>query len=116
MFTTVLGKPSYEETSATALIASGFLHGVRRGYLPKQPYRGAGEKALKAVAERIRKAEDGAVYLSDISAPTIPLQIFPYTCYRLTPKGKNWSYGVAAAVFAALEYDRLVQQEAVHSL
>lgn len=108
MFPTVLGKSSYEETSATALIASGFLHGVRCGYLPDTPYRQAGGKALNAVMEHISATPDGKVTLSGISAPTIPLQILPCTCYRLTPRGDNWAYGVAAAVFAALEHDKLV--------
>lgn len=106
-FPTVLGKRSYAEQSATALIAAGLLHGVRCSYLPQQPYRAAGEKAFQAVLRHLVTKPNGEVYLTDISAPTIPLQIFPCTCYRLTPKGKNWSYGVAAAVFAALEYDRL---------
>ena len=83
------------------------LHGVRCGYLPQRPYRAAGEKAFQAVLRHLVVKPDGEVYLSGISAPTIPLQVFPCTCYRLTPRGKNWSYGVAAAVFAALEYDRL---------
>lgn len=106
-FPTVLGRPTYPEQSATALIASGLLHGVRCGYLPPEPYRSAGKKAFGAVMRHLCKTPDGKILLTDISAPTIPLQIFPYTCYRLTPKGSNWPYGVAAAVFAALEYDRL---------
>lgn len=96
--------------SATALIAYGFLHGVRKGYLPEKPFRKAGEAAMQAVISHMGVSSEGISYLDGISAPTIPLQIFPLTCYRVTPRGKNWSYGVAAAVFAAIEYDRLRKQ------
>lgn len=105
-FNTVIGRHCYRELSATALIAAGLLHGSRCGWLQDQKYHWAGEKAFRAVAGSITRTPDGEWYLPEISAPTIPLPIFPYTCYKLTPKGRNWSYGVAAAVFAALEYER----------
>lgn len=106
-FTTVIGKRSYRELSATALIAAGLLHGARCGWLQGERYRTAGEKAFCAVANSIVQTKQDEWYLPEISAPTIPLHLFACTCYRLTPKGKNWSYGVAAAVFAALEYEKL---------
>lgn len=105
-FSTVLGSNLYRELSATALIAAGLLHGVRRGYL-KESFLQPGVTAFKAVAGGILETDDG-VFLKEISAPTIPLHIFPYLGYKYTQRKANYPYGVAAAVFAALEYDRLV--------
>ena len=44
--------------------------------------------------------------MTNISGPTIPLPIFPKLGYKLTPVGNNWSYGVAALIFAAIEYKK----------
>ncbi len=110
-FSTVLQSGLYRELSATALIAAGLLHGVRRGYLDEallQP----GLKAFHAVMDGIRETGEG-VFMREISAPTIPLHIFPYLGYKYTPLGSNYPYGVAAAVFAALEYDALVSAGAI---
>lgn len=108
-FETVFNKKgkTYRELSATALIADGWLHGVRKGYLG-QEYLKPAIKAFKAVVDSIYD-KDGGVYLPEISGPTIPLQLFPYLGYKLTPRGKNWSYGVAALVFAAVEYKKYFQ-------
>lgn len=106
-FSTLIGKKSYRELSATALIAAGLMHGVRSGWLVGEKYKSAGERAFHAVANSIVETQQNEWYLPEISAPTIPLQVFPEICYKLTPKGKNWSYGVAAAVFAALEYEKM---------
>lgn len=76
-FTTFLGKRSYAEQSATALIAAGPLHGVRRGYLPEEPYRAAGEKAFQAVLRHLGKTPEGQVYLDGISAPPSPCKSSP---------------------------------------
>jgi rhamnogalacturonyl hydrolase YesR len=106
-FSTVLGSKLYRELSATALIAAGLLHGVRQGYLDKcflQP----GVMAFRAVMSGILETEQG-VYLNEVSAPTIPLHVFPYLGYRYTFLKANYPYGVAAAVFSALEYDRLLK-------
>lgn len=43
--------------------------------------------------------------------PTIPLPLMPALGYRGVPKGKNWSYGVAALIFAAIEYKRCLGSE-----
>ncbi len=106
-FETVLNRPgkTYRESSATALIAGGWLHGVRSGYLDglfAEPAR----KALAAVISNL-EYRDGQVYLPEISGPTIPLPFFPYLGYRLIPRGRNYSYGVAALILAAIEYDKL---------
>ena len=38
MFRTLLMLPSYEETSGTALIAAGLIHGVNHGYLDQNTW------------------------------------------------------------------------------
>lgn len=95
----------YRELSATALIASGWLHAVRQGYLPER-FRAPGERALAAVSSTVR-VRDGRVELPEISGPTIPVPVFPRLGYLWTPTGPNHPYGVAAFVLAALNADRL---------
>jgi unsaturated rhamnogalacturonyl hydrolase len=106
-FDTVLEKPgrTYRELSATALIADGWLHTVRKGYLPER-YLQPALKAYKAVDDAIIFNEKG-VFMPEISGPTSPLPPFPYLVYKLTPKGKNLSYGVAAYLWASIEADRM---------
>ena len=102
-FNTLLcDKKSYRELSATALIAAGWMHSVRKGYLDKK-YLEPAKKAFIACVEAI-KEEDGGLYFNEISGPTIPLQLFPKLGYKLVPLGRNWSYGVAALIFAAIQY------------
>lgn len=108
-FNTIINKKSYRELSATALIAAGLLHGVRLGLLAPN-YLGPGLRALEAVSEAI-EVSPGGISLPEISAPTIPLQLFPTLCYKLTPRGRNLSYGLAAALFAAVEYKKLQDEE-----
>lgn len=110
-FNTIINKPSYREMSATALIACGFLHGVRLGVLDKTKYLSPGLRALTVVSDVIavddQNVRSPRIYLPEISAPTIPLPLFPTAGYKLTPRGRNQSYGLAAALFAALEYRKL---------
>ena len=103
-FNTLLVKKSYRELSATALISAGWLHGIRCGYLDKKFLEPA-IKAFEACVNAIEESEAG-VYMTEISGPTIPLPIFPGLGYKMVPLGKNWSYGVAALIFAAIEYKR----------
>ena len=44
--------------------------------------------------------------MPEISGPTIPMPLSPKLGYLAVPLGKNWSYGVAALIFAAIEYKR----------
>ena len=104
-FSTLLTQKSYTEASATLLIAAGFLHGVHQGYLDKS-YLEPGRRAFLNAVGTIKTNRKGRLVLPDISAPTIPLPIFPKLGYTLTPKGSNWSYGLAALIFAAIQYDR----------
>ena len=106
-FTTLLGLKSYRELSATALISAGWLHGIRCGYLDKKFLEPA-KKAFEACVSAIEENDTG-VYMPEISGPTIPLPIFPKLGYKLVPLGKNWSYGVAALIFAAIEYKKCLE-------
>lgn len=105
-FSTLLGRlGAYKESSATALIAEGWMHAVRKGYLPKEYL----EPAMKAYewADSCVTEEDGKVLMTKISGPTIPLHVFPWFGYALVPKKANWSYGMAGYVWASIEYDRI---------
>lgn len=109
-FESLLNKPgkSLKESSATALIASGWLHGVRCGYLPNT-YLEPAMKALKAVVADL-KYEEGLLCMDHISGPTIAMQLIPELGYKLQytfQKSKDWSYGLAAIFFAGIEYKKL---------
>ena len=105
-FNTLLTHRSYRELSATALISAGWLHGVRCGYLDEKFLEPA-VKALTAVIDAIEINGSG-VFMTEISGPTIPMPLLPKLGYTLIPKGKNWSYGIAALIFAAIEYKKLL--------
>ena len=106
-FSTLLTHKSYRELSATALISAGWLHGIRCGYLDEKFL----EPALKAFYTVLdaMKEEDGGVYMTEISGPTIPLPVFPKLGYKLVPRKSNWSYGIAALIFAAVEYKKIFE-------
>ena len=103
-FNTLLTHKSYKELSATALIAAGWLHGIRCGYLDEKFLEPA-IKAFYACVDNF-KEEDDKVLMTNISGPTIPIPFIPKLGYKLTPVGDNWSYGVAALIFAAIEYKK----------
>ena len=109
-FETLLNRPgtTQKESSATALVASGWLHGVRCGYLDEK-YR---EPALLALAAVVGDLDyrDGLLSMGHISGPTIPLHVFPAFGYKLQyklQKSRDWSYGLAALFFAGIEYKKL---------
>ena len=103
-FNTLLKHKSYRELSATALIAAGWMHSVRCGYLDERFLLPA-VRAFEACVEAIEESEEG-IYMPEISGPTIPMPLAPKLGYLAVPLGKNWSYGVAALIFAAIEYKR----------
>lgn len=107
-FNTLLKHKSYRELSATALIAAGWMHSVRCGYLDESFLLPA-VRAFEACVEAIEESEDG-IYMPEISGPTIPMPILPKLGYLAVPLGKNWSYGVAALIFAAIEYKKCVAE------
>lgn len=105
-FNTLLKYKSYRELSATALISAGWMHAVRCGYLDRKFLEPA-VRAFTACIDAVEESE-GGVFMTEISGPTIPLPLFPRLGYSLVPLGKNWSYGIAALIFAAIEYKRLL--------
>jgi len=108
-FETIINRPgkTYRELSFTALVAYGFLTGVRHQWLDST-YLEQGLKAFQAVQTAIVK-KNGEWLLPEISGPTIPLPLFPYLGYKWLPRGNNWAYGLAAVIFAAIEQDRYYQ-------
>ena len=105
-FETIFNRPgeTYKESSATMLIAAGWFYGYRAGLLHKE-YYDAAVKAFHAVCEDLQ-IKDGLLSMPYISGPTSAIQLIPYTVYKITPRGNDWHYGLAAAFFAALEYAR----------
>ena len=106
-FQTLLKQRSYRELSATALISAGWLHGIRCGYLDEK-FRTPAIRAFETCVNAIEEGDTG-IYFPEISVPTIPLPLFPKLGYKLVPLGKNHSYGVAALIFAAIEYKKLLE-------
>lgn len=108
-FETVFNKrgKTYPESSATMLIASGWFYGYRKGWLSKE-YYDAAVKAFDAVVGDF-EMKDGLLSMPKISAPTSAIPPFPYFVYKITPKGNDWHYGLAAAFFAALQYKRCLE-------
>jgi unsaturated rhamnogalacturonyl hydrolase len=109
-FGTVLGRPSYRESSATLLIAGGWMRGLERGWLD-ETYREPAVGAFESVVDAIRPSrKSGDPQLPEISGPTIPLPLFPYLGYALLPRGANLPYGVAALILAALDCEGLAAE------
>ena len=82
------------------------MHAVRRGYLDAS-YKGAAVNMFYTVVDAI-KERDGGLFMPEISGPTIPVPLFPTLGYKLVLRGENWSYGIAALIFAAIEYKKLL--------
>ena len=110
-FDTVINKPgdNYRESSATALIAAGWLNGVNNGYL-HQKYANAACKSYEAIIDNLR-IEGESHYMTEISKWTIPMFICPYRLrfgpypgYKYVKKGENIPYGVAALILAGIFY------------
>lgn len=110
-FETVFNKPgkTYIESSATALIAAGWLQGVREGYLDKS-FREPAIRSLRAVVDCL-EYKNGLLSMPLISGPTIPLQLIPYLSYKFTPCRNDWEYGLAALIFAGINYKQLIDAE-----
>jgi len=105
-YDTLLGyqKKTYREASATALIALGYFQGYRQGWLD-DTYLAKARASFRTLSDALI-TKDGKVFMDEISGPTIPLQLLPYLGYRLIPKAKNFCFGIAALILAAIEYDR----------
>jgi unsaturated rhamnogalacturonyl hydrolase len=103
-FNTLLCKKSYRELSATALFAAGAYQGLNEGILPKGgPEERSAKNAAEAVFKSLRKNKKGHWEFPEISGPTCPLPPFPGLNYKMIPRKANWSYGVAALIFLALQ-------------
>ncbi len=101
-----------KESSATALIASGWMRGVREGYLDKK-YLKPAIKAFKAVVDDFEEKNE-RLNMKHISAPTIALQLIPKVGYKLQytfQKSYNWSYGIASVIFAMIEYKKIIDEK-----
>ena len=109
-FETVINKvgKTYRELSFTALVAFGWMKAVRLGYLDKK-YLEPALKAYQCVVDALEFKNDH-VYMPEISGPTTPLPLFPYLGYAWLPKKRNWSYGIAPLVYAAIEFDQIAQK------
>ena len=81
------------------------MHGIRCGYLDESFLEPA-VRAFRACVDAMQESDAG-IYMTEISGPTIPLPLLPKLGYKLVPLGKNWSYGVAALIFAAIAYQNL---------
>ncbi|MDP2425113.1 MAG: glycoside hydrolase family 88 protein [Candidatus Izemoplasmatales bacterium] len=111
-FETVFNKvgKTYRELSFTALVAAGWLKGIRLGVLEEAIYLEPAKKAYFAVVDAIEQ-NDQELAMPEISGPTIPVPLFPYLGYKFVPRGKNWSYGLAALLFAAIEYEKHLEKK-----
>ena len=109
-YETVLNRPgkTYIESSATALIASGWMRSVAEGHLEER-FLEPGVRAFRAVLSTLEE-KDGLLSMPLISAPTIAVPFVPYLGYKFTPRGNDWTYGLAALFFAGLGYKRLIDQ------
>ena len=52
----------------------------------------------------------GLLSMPLISAPTIPTPGIPYLGYKFTPRGNDWTYGLASLFFAALAWRKLERE------
>ncbi len=112
-FETLLNRPgtTKKESSATALISSGWLHGVRCGYLDEK-FAAPALRGLQAVVDDL-EYRDGLISMGHISGPTIPLHVLPAFGYKLQytiQRSRDWSYGLAALFFAGIEYKKIMDR------
>ena len=106
-FWTTLLEPesrSYRESSATALMAAGFLRASREGWLDTR-YEEAGLKAYDALVDSFGEP-DSPPLMRETSLPTIPLHVLPRLGYLAVPKGRDVHYGLAALFLAAIEAEK----------
>ena len=108
-FNTLLGRRTYLESSATALIADGIYHGVRMGYIGEE-YLPYAEKAYAFVLSCLKFKKNGKVVMTKISGPTIPVPVVPYIGYAWVVKTPNMFYGIASFLWAAIERDKLLKE------
>ena len=105
---TLLGpeERSYREASATALIAFGWMRSRREGWLDER-FEAAALRAYDSLVDSLGPPGSPPA-MREISAPTIPLPLFPRAGYALVPRARDLTYGLAALFLAAIERERLV--------
>lgn len=101
LWDSLLDRPGgvYPETSGSALVAYGWLKGVRHGWLAES-YRDPALRALAAVTARTTASASGDLSLTGISGPTNAL---PAVTYRWVKQKADLGYGVGAFLLAASE-------------
>jgi unsaturated rhamnogalacturonyl hydrolase len=97
LFTTVLGRSSYPETSGSALVAYALLSGLDAGHLPSAFEEPAMRAYRTLVIGLDRRA--GGTSMRDISTATMP---YPAWGYALIPRVRDAPHGVAAMIFAGI--------------
>lgn len=97
LFTTVLGRPSYPETSGTALVAYALLAGVDAGHLPSR-FAEPAMRAFRALVAGLER-RSGVTSMRDISTATMP---YPAWGYALIPRVRDAPHGVAAMILAGI--------------
>jgi len=97
LFTTVLGRPSYPETSGTALVAYALMAGLEAGHLPSGLEEPA-KRAFRALVAGLERRASGTS-MRDISTATMP---YPAWGYALIPRVRDAAHGVAAMILAGI--------------
>ncbi|MCU0661802.1 MAG: glycoside hydrolase family 88 protein [Myxococcota bacterium] len=97
---TVVDDPgyAYEESSGSALVATGYAIGARLGLLPPE-YRQLARDTFQAITARMKRRSPGFT-MEEISMGTNPESKLGY---KLIPKDRNISYGVGAFLLLANE-------------
>ncbi len=98
IFDTVLTQPGkgYEELSGSALIGFFFVRGAQLKILSPDYFQ-RGVDIYSAITARLSATSNG-LSMPDISGPTMP---YPEVGYKIIPRGRDYSYGIAAYLLLA---------------
>ncbi|MDP3177483.1 MAG: glycoside hydrolase family 88 protein [Spirochaetaceae bacterium] len=99
------GDRSYREASATALIAFGWMRSRREGWLGER-FEAAALRAYDSLVDSLGSPGSPPT-MGEISAPTIPLPLFPRLGYSLVPRAHDLTYGLAALFLSAIEREKI---------
>jgi hypothetical protein len=88
------------------------MQGIHMGLLDPDRFTKPAVRAFRAVVGNFVRRDD-ELYMPEISGPTIPLQLLPFAGYKFVPRGDNWSYGLAAAMLAGINYQKLVDNGSI---
>lgn len=107
LYQTILNQSSPYESSANFLIFGGMIKGYLLGLVDKKTVEFAKEGYEKAFSTFVKTKHD-QLKLTKVSNPTIPLYLLPKLGYMCIGFKDNWSYGLAALIFASIAYDKLI--------